>query len=76
MEKKKPNTWRLAYPNGNLSITNYNPIKEQKKLIIKMINKLGRTWMIAQQTDDGDFEHVRAKDHPFFKEVKRTLKSA
>ncbi len=33
----KQKTWRLIYPNGEESISNYNPIKEERKATIKEV---------------------------------------
>ena len=46
VEIKKGKTWRLIYPNGEESITNYNPIKKNRTQAIsefmKIINELDR----------------------------------
>ncbi|MCK5625028.1 hypothetical protein KAI04_04250 [Candidatus Pacearchaeota archaeon] len=39
----------------------------------KILNEFGDKWMIALQMDDGEFEHVIAKRHPFFLKLKREL---
>ena len=45
MEKKnKQKTWRLIYPNKTETLSNFDPVKEERRLIINEILRLIKAW--------------------------------
>lgn len=53
----------------------YEGYKKAHGEIKKRLTALGNEWMIALEGEDGEFEHVVAKDHPFFKKLKQFVLS-
>ena len=43
-KQTKLKTWRLIYPNKEESITNYDPIIEERKWAVKEVLKLIKSW--------------------------------
>ena len=44
--------------------------------IKEILEDFGNRWEIALEMDDGKFEHILAKEHPFFLALRRTMDSS
>ena len=64
--KEQAKTWRLIYPNKEESITNYNPITEERKWAIKEVLKLIKAW-----NGYGDDRFPEGEVKELIKEVKK-----
>ncbi len=44
MGNKKQKTWRLIYPDKTESLMNFNPIKEERRIIVNEVLRLIKAW--------------------------------